>query len=76
MNRIHTKLRNRLGIAALREIMCICSLGPSIADYDPKPAMHDWLESKVRSLSKVRREVMGIGGGDDSDNEGDSDGGQ
>ena len=41
MNRIHANLRNRLEIAALREIMCICSLGPSIADYDPKPAMHD-----------------------------------
>jgi hypothetical protein len=49
---------------------------PSEDYYDPKPVMHDWLESKVRSLSKVRREVMGIGGGDDSDNEGDSDGGQ
>ena len=73
MNRIHTGVRNRLGIRTLRDLMCICSLGPELKDYDPKPVLKSWLESKNWSLSKIRRQIMGHDDSDDSDEDDDED---
>ena len=68
MNRIHTYLRNRLGVATLKNLMCICSLGPSIMNFDPKLILAKWLEApfmqkngRGRSLQGKLNALMGAG---------------
>ena len=68
MNRIHTYLRNRLGVATLNNLMCICSLGPSIMNFDPKLILAKWLEApfmqkngRGRSLQGKLNALMGAG---------------
>ena len=46
MNLIKTALRNRMGPTHLCDLMRICSLGPSIEDFDPKLVMAWWLKNK------------------------------
>lgn len=75
MNRIHTFLRNRLGVGTVRDLMCVSSLGPDVKEYDPKPVLKDWLDAgkRNRSLSIVRRQLIGRGADGDDDDDGDED---
>ena len=59
MNRIHTYLRNRLGVATLNNLMCICSLGPSIMNFDPKLILAKWLEAPFMQKNGRARSLQG-----------------
>jgi hypothetical protein len=59
MNRIHTYLRNRLGVATLNNLMCICSLGPPIMNFDPKPILAKWLEEPFMQKNGRGRSLQG-----------------
>jgi hypothetical protein len=54
MNRIRTYLQNRLGVATLKNLMCISSLGPSITNFDPKPILEKWLEASFMQKNGCR----------------------
>lgn len=73
MNRIHTFLRNRLGVDTVRDLMCVSSPGPGVMEFDPKPVLKDWLEAgkRNRSLSIVRRQLIGRGADSDDDDDDD-----
>ena len=57
MNRIHTYLRNRLEVKTLNDLMCICSNGPELEDFDPMPTLKAWLqlEKRGRNTSIIQR---------------------
>ena len=59
MNRIHTYLRNRLGVATLNNLMCICSLGPSIMNFDPKLILAKWLEAPFMQKERAWAQLTG-----------------
>jgi hypothetical protein len=59
MNRIHTYLRSRLGGALLNNLLCICSLGHSIPDFDPKPIVAKWLEAPFLQKNGSERSSQG-----------------
>ena len=58
MNRLHTYLRNGLGVKKLNDLMCICSNGPTITDFDPMPILKAWLEleKRGRNTSIIQRQ--------------------
>ena len=49
MKLIKTDSRNRLGTDLLTDVMRIKLLAPSIADYNPKEAIHAWNSAGPRS---------------------------
>ena len=57
MNRIHTYLRNRLEVKTLNDLMCICSNGPELEDFDPMPILKAWLQlqKRGRNTSIIQR---------------------
>ena len=57
MNRLHTYLRNGLGVGSLDDLMCICSNGPELKDFDPMPILKAWLEleKRGRNTSIIQR---------------------
>ena len=59
MNRLHTYLRNGLKVESLDDLMCICSNGPDLEDFDPMPILKAWLEleKRGRNLSIIQRKV-------------------
>ena len=48
MNLLLTALRNNLGEKHLNDLMIICSLGPSIHEFDPKPVLKYWHAQKKK----------------------------
>jgi hypothetical protein len=60
MNRLHTYLRNGLGVEKLNDLICICSNGPDLKDFDPKPALKVWRESEKRgrNTSIINRKLQ------------------
>ena len=55
-------------MATLNNLMCICSLGPSIMNFDPKLILAKWLEApfmqkngRGRSLQGKLNALMGAG---------------
>jgi len=65
MNRIHTYLCNSLKVKTLNDLRCICSLGPEIKEFDPKPVLKAWLQNQKRSLSVIKRQISGAADGAD-----------
>ena len=57
MDRIHTYLRNRLEVKTLNDLMCICSNGPELEDFDLMPTLKAWLqlEKRGRNTSIIQR---------------------
>ena len=70
MNRIHLSSKQTRRREKLNGLMCICSLGPAIRDFDPKPALKTRLGAlfrkkncRGRSLRGGLNELLGVRGG-------------
>ena len=61
MNRLHTYLRNALSVESLNDLMCICSNGPELKDFEPMPMLKARLEplleleKRGRNTSIIKR---------------------